>query len=105
MENKILFTSESVSEGHPDKLCDQIADAILDAVLEEDSNSFCACECFATTNLLVIGGEITTQSYVDVVKAAWDVLIPLGYTENDFTILSNINKQSSDIPRIVKRLS
>ena len=56
MENKILFTSESVSEGHPDKLCDQIADAILDAVLEEDSNSFCACECFATTNLLVIGG-------------------------------------------------
>ena len=62
MKEKILFTSESVSEGHPDKVCDQIADAILDAVLKEDKDSFVACECFASTDFLLIGGEITTRA-------------------------------------------
>lgn len=68
MEERILFTSESVSEGHPDKVCDQIADAILDAVLKEDKDSFVACECFATRNLVLIGGEITTNANVDYEK-------------------------------------
>ena len=60
-----LFTSESVSEGHPDKVCDQISDAILDECFKQDPNSRVACECFATTNLVVIGGEITTNAKVD----------------------------------------
>ena len=68
MEEKVLFTSESVSEGHPDKVCDQIADAILDAVLKEDSNSFVACECFATKDFLLIGGEITTKAHAPFYK-------------------------------------
>ena len=68
MKNKILFTSESVSEGHPDKVCDQISDAILDACLAQDPNSRVACEVFATTNLVVIGGEITTTAQVDYEK-------------------------------------
>ena len=67
-KQKILFTSESVSEGHPDKLCDQISDAILDACLAQDPKSRVACECFTTTNLLVIGGEITTNAVVDYEK-------------------------------------
>lgn len=96
-----LITAESVGIGHPDKICDQISDRILNECLKHDKNSHVACEVFASNHLIVIGGEITTQSYVDVVKAAWDVLIPLGYTENDFTILSNINKQSSDINSMV----
>ena len=65
MKERILFTSESVSEGHPDKVCDQISDAILDECFKQDPNSRVACECFATTNLVVIGGEITTNAKVD----------------------------------------
>ena len=65
---KKLFTSESVTPGHPDKLCDQISDAILDACLAQDPKSRVACECFTTTNLLVIGGEITTNAVVDYEK-------------------------------------
>ena len=80
---KILFTSESVSEGHPDKVCDQISDAILDACLQQDPNSRVACECFATTNLLIIGGEITTQAKVDYEAIARDVLNQIGYTHED----------------------
>ena len=71
---RILFTSESVSEGHPDKICDQISDAILDACLAEDPYSRVACECFTTTNLLVIGGEITTQAQVNYVKLGIQVM-------------------------------
>lgn len=94
-------TSESVGIGHPDKICDQIADSILDTCLKLDPNSHVACEVFASNHLIVIGGEITTKGYVDVVKTAWDVLTPLGYDECDFTILSNINKQSVDIANLV----
>lgn len=98
---KVLFTSESVGPGHPDKICDQISDSILDACLKKDKNSKVACEVFASNRLIVIGGEITTTGYVDVVKIAWDILFPLGYSESDFTIISNINSQSADITQAV----
>lgn len=101
--NKNLLTSESVGKGHPDKICDQISDAILDECLKQDENSRVACEVFASNRLIVIGGEITTKAYFDAVKIAWDILIPLGYNENDFTIISNINKQSPDINQAVDK--
>lgn len=83
MKEKILFTSESVSIGHPDKVCDQISDAILDACLAKDPHSRVACEVFATTNLVVIGGEITTLAKVDYEQVARDVLKEIGYDDND----------------------
>lgn len=101
MQFKKLITSESVGAGHPDKICDQISDAILDACLAMDPKSKVACEVFASNHLIVIGGELTTTTYVDVVKIAWDIIKPLGYTENDFTIISNVNNQSSDINQAV----
>ena len=81
MKERILFTSESVSEGHPDKVCDQISDAILDECFKQDPNSRVACECFATTNLVVIGGEITTNAKVDYEAVARNVLKEIGYTD------------------------
>ncbi|MDD7735838.1 MAG: methionine adenosyltransferase [Bacilli bacterium] len=103
-EEKILFTSESVSEGHPDKLCDQISDAILDACLKEDPDSHVACECFTTTNLLVIGGEITTKAKVDYEKIARDVMLSIGYDSPEkgidgahCEIINRIKEQSPDI--------
>lgn len=101
---KNLFTSESVSEGHPDKLCDQISDAILDECLRQDKYSRVACECFATTNLLVIGGEITTNAKVDYEAVARDVMRRIGYTSEDLGIDADtceikvvMDTQSSDI--------
>lgn len=94
---KNIQTSESVGYGHPDKICDQIADLILDTCLKQDKNSRVACEVFAGNKKIIVGGEITTKGYVDVVKVAWKVLKFLGYNENDFTITSCINKQSPDI--------
>ena len=98
-----LITSESVGVGHPDKICDQIADHVLTECLKHDKNSRVACEVFASNHLIVIGGEIATKAYVDVIKLAWEVLLPLGYNENDFTILSNINKQSPEISQHVNK--
>ncbi len=92
-----IFTSESVGKGHPDKICDQISDAILDAVLTNDKNAKVAIEVMASNRLVIIGGELTTTTYVDFVKVAWNILMNLGYTENDFSILSNVNKQSEEI--------
>lgn len=101
---KNLFTSESVSEGHPDKLCDQISDAILDECLRQDKYSRVACECFVTTNLLVIGGEITTNAKVDYEVVARDVMRRIGYTAEDLGIDADtceikvvMDTQSSDI--------
>lgn len=101
---KNLFTSESVSEGHPDKLCDQISDAILDECLRQDKYSRVACECFVTTNLLVIGGEITTNAKVDYEAVARDAMRRIGYTAEDLGIDADtceikvvMDTQSSDI--------
>ncbi|WP_027333992.1 methionine adenosyltransferase [Mycoplasma elephantis] len=94
---KKLFTSEAVGVGHPDKICDQISDYILDIVLSKDKDARVAIETMASNHLIIIAGELTTTSYVDVVKAAWEVLFKIGYTENDFTIISNVNSQSHDI--------
>ena len=89
MTTKMLFTSESVSEGHPDKVCDQISDAILDACLKEDPRSRVACEVFATTNFIVIGGEITTTAKVDYEAIARKVINEIGYTSEDLGIDGN----------------
>ncbi len=101
---KILFTSESVSEGHPDKVCDQISDAILDACLKEDKNSRVACEVFVTTNFVVIGGEITTHAQVDYEKIARDTLRKIGYVSEEVGINADtcevkvvLDTQSADI--------
>ena len=102
--NHYLFTSESVGEGHPDKLCDQISDGVLDACLREDTESHVACETFASTALVLVGGEITTNTYVDVQQIARDVAKNIGYTDADYgldcnsmAVLNMIHSQSPDI--------
>ncbi len=99
-----LFTSESVTEGHPDKICDQISDAVLDEVLKNDPHGACCCECFTTTNLVVVGGEIALDASIDLEKIARSVLRDIGYTNADFGInadtcqvLSVAHEQSPDI--------
>jgi len=99
-----LFTSESVSEGHPDKVCDQISDAVLDALLTQDKYSRVACESFVTTGLALVGGEVTTKGYVDVQKIVRNVIKDIGYTEagvgfdaDSCSVLSAIHSQSPDI--------
>ncbi len=99
-----FFTSESVTEGHPDKICDQIADTVLDAVLRDDPNGACCCEVFTTTGLVVVGGEITTKTYVDVQKIVRSVLKDIGYTNADYgidykscSVVNVIHEQSADI--------
>ncbi len=103
-KEKILFTSESVSEGHPDKVCDQISDAVLDACLKVDSNSHVACECFATTDYILVGGEITCKEKVDIVSIVKSVLKCIGYDKKEYgcdyhtiEIVDKIKQQSSDI--------
>ena len=77
---KFYFTSESVTEGHPDKICDQIADALLDAIIAEDPDARVACEVATTTGLIAVLGEITTSTYVDIGNLARDVVRDIGYT-------------------------
>ena len=74
-----LFTSESVTEGHPDKLCDQVSDAVLDAILAEDPNARVACETFATTGMITVMGEITTSTYVDINSIVRRTVADIGY--------------------------
>ena len=81
---KLLFTSESVTEGHPDKICDQISDAILDALLEQDPMSRVACETATTTGLVLVMGEITTSGYVDIQKIVRETVREIGYTRGKY---------------------
>jgi S-adenosylmethionine synthetase len=104
MTNRRLFTSESVTEGHPDKMCDQISDAILDAILEEDPNARVACETTITTGLVLVAGEITTTTYVDIPKVVRETVKEIGYTRAKFgfdwetsAVLTAIDEQSADI--------
>ena len=103
-KNRFLFTSESVTEGHPDKIADQISDAVLDACLTEDPMSRVACESLLATGLVVVAGEITTKSYVDFQSVARGVVSSIGYNNalygfdsNTCAVISTINKQSGDI--------
>lgn len=107
-----LFTSESVSEGHPDKIADQISDAILDELLKQDPNSKCAAETFVTTGLVIVGGEIKTEAYVDVQDIARNVIRRIGYTSPELRfdadscgVLTTIHEQSPDISIGVERQS
>lgn len=99
-----FFTSESVSEGHPDKVCDQVSDAVLDAVLAQDPTGRVACESFATTGLIVVGGEITTTTYIDLPDLVRGVIRDIGYTKAEYrfdcdscAVVNVINRQSPDI--------
>ena len=101
---KRLFTSESVTEGHPDKICDQISDAILDAIMEKDPNGRVACETCVSTGLIHIMGEITTHCYVDIPKIARQVVLDIGYDRAKYgfdghtcAVITNIDEQSGDI--------
>ena len=101
---KLLFTSESVTEGHPDKMCDQISDAILDALLEQDPMSRVACETATTTGMVLVMGEISTNAYVDIQKIVRDTVRDIGYTRGKYGfdaetcgVITAIDEQSSDI--------
>ncbi len=102
--DKVLFTSESVTEGHPDKICDQISDAILDALLEQDPMSRVACETCTTTGIVMVMGEISTKAYVDIQKIVRDTVGEIGYTRGKYGfdadtcgVITTIDEQSSDI--------
>ena len=105
-----LFTSESVTEGHPDKVCDCISDAVLDAIFAQDANARVACECAASTNLLLVMGEVTTTAHVDITAIARDVAGQIGYNKSEYgfdantlTVITALNKQSPDIALGVDR--
>ena len=102
--DKVLFTSESVTEGHPDKICDQISDAILDTLLEQDPMSRVACETCTTTGIVMVMGEISTKAYVDIQKIVRDTVREIGYTRGKYGfdadtcgVITTIDEQSSDI--------
>ena len=102
--SKYLFTSESVTEGHPDKICDKISDAVLDAMLAQDPNSRVACETFATTGIIMIMGEVTTNATVDVAEIARETVREIGYDNAEYgfdcntcAVVSSLHKQSPDI--------
>ncbi|MCD7810876.1 MAG: methionine adenosyltransferase [Ruminococcus sp.] len=102
--NKVLFTSESVTEGHPDKICDQISDAVLDAILEQDKYARVACETVATTGMIMCMGEISTKAKVDIPKIAREVVIDIGYDRAKYgfdghtcAVMTSIDEQSPDI--------
>lgn len=99
-----LFTSESVSEGHPDKICDAISDGVLDEILKEDPNARVACETYVTTGLVLVGGEITTSAYIDIPEVVRRTILKIGYTNADYkfdgescSVLNAVHSQSPDI--------
>src|SRR5690606_3409449 len=101
---KTYFTSESVTEGHPDKICDQVSDAILDAILAKDSQARVACETAVTTGMVLVMGEITTDCYVDIPKIVRETVADIGYTRAKFgfdaktcAVITSIDEQSPDI--------
>ena len=105
-----LFTSESVSEGHPDKVADQISDAVLDKLLAYDPSSKVACETLVTTGQVVLAGEVKTNAYIDLQRVAREVINKIGYTKSEYMfegnscgVLSAIHEQSADINRGVER--
>src|SRR5690554_2740820 len=105
-----LFTSESVSEGHPDKVADQISDALLDEFLAYDSNSKVACETLVTTGQVILAGEVKSKAYVDVAEVARNVIAQIGYTKSEYRfeaqscgVFSSIHEQSDDINRGVTK--
>jgi S-adenosylmethionine synthetase len=107
---RYFFTSESVSEGHPDKMCDQISDAVLDAILARDPNARVACECSTTTGVVFVFGEITTNTYVDIEKLVRQTVREIGYTRGKFgfdaetcAVMVSLKEQSSDIAMGVDR--
>ena len=107
---EVLFTSESVTEGHPDKVADQISDAVLDAVFKDDPRGRVACETYVTTGLCLVGGEITTETYVDIPSIARETIREIGYTNADFgfdyktcAVITTIDQQSTDIAMGVDR--
>jgi S-adenosylmethionine synthetase len=109
-DNEFLFTSESVTEGHPDKVADQISDAVLDAVLADDPDGRVACETLVSTGLVVVSGEITTSAYVDIQEVARETIERIGYVDADFgfdchtcAVINAIDRQSPDIARGVDR--
>ncbi|MFB6214375.1 MAG: methionine adenosyltransferase, partial [Candidatus Bipolaricaulia bacterium] len=104
------FTSESVTEGHPDKVADRISDAVLDSVLEDDPRGRVACETFVSTGLVLVGGEITTETYVDIPTVARNAVLEVGYNNNkygfdgeDCAVLTSIDEQSPDISQGVSK--
>ena len=103
-EQRRLFTSESVTEGHPDKVCDKIADTVLDEMLKNDPDSRVACECCATTGMVMVMGEVTTNCYIDIPKLVRDVVLDIGYDKPEYgfdgkalAVISALNSQSPDI--------
>src|SRR5947208_13867132 len=103
-QNEYLFTSESVTEGHHDKIADQISDGVLDAVMRDDPRGRVACETLVNTGLVVVSGEITTETYVDIQGVARETIKRIGYTDADYgfdyhtcAVINAIDKQSVDI--------
>ncbi|MEJ2558239.1 MAG: S-adenosylmethionine synthetase N-terminal domain-containing protein, partial [Anaerolineae bacterium] len=107
---KLFFTSESVTEGHPDKICDQVSDAVLDAMIAQDPDARVACECATTTGLIIVMGEITTSAQVDIAKVARETIRDIGYTRAKYGfdwetcgVIVSIKEQSADIAMGVDR--
>ena len=112
MSDAFVFTSESVSEGHPDKIADQISDGILDAILAEDNSARVACETLVKTGVVIVAGEITTSAWVDFEEIVRSTVVDIGYTDSDMgfdghscAVLNAIGKQSPDIAQGVDRAS
>ena len=110
MSHSYLFTSESVSEGHPDKISDQVSDAILDAIIEQDKSARVACETMVKTGMAIVAGEITTDAVIDVENIVRKTIIDIGYTDSDMgfdggscAVMNALGKQSQDIAQGVDR--